>query len=474
MSLSQKAIRASLWSSSIGYIRYFLNLIINIFLARILIPEDFGEYSFVLSFVEILFMPGMLGFSRACIHLQHEKDVFDTGLIINGTVALSLFFIGIIAAFISRLYFSYDMFLMIIILCLSKTIRMPTNLQIAHFEKDLNFKMSMLIVSISSILALFTSLILAMRGFGKWSLIIREILLSSLILILALIFSPHQFHFKYNKETAKKILRYSSNIFLLRVSEILFLRLPKFLMGIFSGIQILGFYERSMFLANLPNATIGHFYTNVLFSVFSKVKDDNKKISYGLDWNLFFICRIMFFTGLIFFLFSKPVILTILGDNWIEATPYFKGFALYILAIPLYSSIKHVFLARGNVTHVIITRFIMLFICAAGITWIKVMNQSWIILPWIISIAHIVGVTFLSFTIHKSGIRVKWLTVLLLPSFLTLLLLFLHYNILVTYNIAWFFSVAIYTLIWISIIFIFEHKKIRPFLSSNLFSKQAK
>jgi len=289
----------------IRYTFFFVQFAGNLWLARILVPEDFGLFALAMSISEIIFMLGGFGFARACIQLQNEPDIFDTGLILTGIVAVGLTGIGLTAAYVSHYAFSDNVAVFLAVLSVMKLLQMPSALYLAYLEKDFSFRRSALIPGVSRSIGMVVAIALAMSGWGMWCLLIREVTALGLVFLGSVLLSPYKFNFSFNRISAGKIIRFSFGIFFVRMSEVMFGRVPNLLMGSFAGITVLGYFERSLYVPRLVNVMLSQLYGKVGFAVYSKVKDQPERIGRGLELSLFWLSRIVFLPAVFVFLYPR-------------------------------------------------------------------------------------------------------------------------------------------------------------------------
>ncbi len=337
MSLAKIAVWGGIWSAGINYVGFGLNLVGNIILARLLMPEDFGVFALALSIIDMLFILGGFGFAQACIQLQDEEDVFSTGLLLTWLVAIVLALLGASAAWIGSYFYTSEVILFVLILCPLKSLGFPCSIYLAFLEKNFSFRRSALIRTLGRSVAVLVSIVTAMYGFGVWSLLVRESLSLIFIFSGALVFSSLQFKLCYNQKTAGKIFKFSVDMFFLRMSEILFYRAPVFLLGTFGGITLLGLFERSQFLVFSSNKLLQNFHSTVAFPVYSKVQHNKVKLSEGVRFILWFVVRLIIPVVLCVLFFPETILVLVLGTQWSDAAFIFKGFSFLLLPYSSYS-----------------------------------------------------------------------------------------------------------------------------------------
>ncbi|MCH8010904.1 MAG: oligosaccharide flippase family protein [Candidatus Marinimicrobia bacterium] len=406
---------------------FFVTFAGNLWLVRLLVPEDFGIFALALSVVEIVSILGGLGISLACIQLQDEPDVFDTGHLLAWGLALALALLGLATAGILRTlsFYSSTVINFIAVLAPINALTIPASVHIASMDRALSFRRSALSSSVGPVVGIGLALALALYGGGVWSLLCKQVAASGIGFLVAVQFSQHSFRFAFHKSTALKIWKYSVNMFFQRMSEILTSRLPNFLLGTIAGIGVLGFFERSKYLSQLQNTILDPFFGKVAFATYSKVRTDKHKISIGLELNLFWSARIAIVTGVLVFFFPDLIITTVLGNQWSGAAEYFRGLSLYIAAISLFSPMVFALMAQGRMFIITLSNLFGLGIILVGIWLAWYLGGHWVLVPWFISAGTIVGVVMLGFSTLQHGLKIRWLRILGLPALLVLISTFM-------------------------------------------------
>jgi len=150
---------------------------------------------------------------NSCIALQEEPDVFDTGMFLSLFLAAILVLLGFAVSTLAPLFYNKEMVTFLLILCLIKPFDFPISIYSASLEKGFLFKRNSIIRGLAGSSGLIIALSLAFVGFGVWSLLAREGLTVLFLLVGMIIFSNYKFSFRFNRETAVKIWRYSYRMF---------------------------------------------------------------------------------------------------------------------------------------------------------------------------------------------------------------------------------------------------------------------
>ncbi|MCF7870426.1 MAG: oligosaccharide flippase family protein [Candidatus Omnitrophica bacterium] len=423
MSITKRALRGAFWTAIVKYFGFFITFIGNLWLARLLVPEDFGIMALALSVVEIIFIVSGLGIAQACIHLQREPDVFDTGHLIAWGISIGLSVIAITATIILQKMSLYSSTVIIFIFCIAvvKILSIPTTIYLASLDRDLFFRRGAFISIIGPVFGILIALFLAINGRGVWSLLWKQIVTITLAFLTAFYFSSHVFRLNFNKSTAVKIIKYSINMFLQRLAQILNNRLPNIILGAMGGTGILGFYERSKYLAQLQNSAVNPFFGKIAFATYSKVKNNKVKVSRGLELNLFWILRIGVLTGILVLFFPKLIIATVLGSQWAEASEYLRGLSGFIIANSFLGPLSSALFAAGIIFPITLSRIIATCIVLVGLFTAWYLGDKWFLVSWFFSLGMIQAALIALIVSKRHKLSINWAKIIKLPVYLTII-----------------------------------------------------
>src|SRR3990167_5039565 len=175
--ITRKFVHASLWTALNSYCFFILNFIGQIFLAKLLIPQDYGLYAFALGIVEISLM--FLGFSNTSgfINSEGKQADFDVCFKLNLISSALLLLIGLcgpLVALILHETLSHGFFFTLV--CFSQCILLFAYVWMAPLQKSLDFKKVSWYNGLCSSLSLLIGVGAAKLHFSYWSLGIRDVL----------------------------------------------------------------------------------------------------------------------------------------------------------------------------------------------------------------------------------------------------------------------------------------------------------
>ena len=178
--LAQRTISGMLWNSLQRFGTLSISFLVNLVLARLLSPEDFGCIGMLMVFIAVAnaFIDG--GFGAALIQKKFptQEDystVFYWNLVLSAVLFITLFFAAPAIARFYKIPLLCDVLrVQSSILILNAFYLVPSNI----LRKKLEFKSLAKVSIVSSLLSAVIGITLALCGFGVWSLVANMFFLS--------------------------------------------------------------------------------------------------------------------------------------------------------------------------------------------------------------------------------------------------------------------------------------------------------
>jgi O-antigen/teichoic acid export membrane protein len=256
-----------------------LNFIGGIFLARMLIPDDFGVIAYISAIVAFIMLFQSFKVVNYIIHCDgdsfHTKEIKSAVFIqYIANIIIGILFILVYYLFLEGNY--KDIFL---ILAASNFISGFFSIYDGVYIKDMRFFALGIIKFFSSLTAYIVSIYLAVNDFGIYSLVNLLSIKTLLPNILKFAFSYHYIYPEYSALYSKKILSFFKFSFLSSLYNQSTNIMTVFTIKFFSTVSNLGFYDKSKGLASFVNNFIESVIGIVSAPVFSNRKDDKNKLS---------------------------------------------------------------------------------------------------------------------------------------------------------------------------------------------------
>lgn len=316
-----------------------VQFIIQIILARLLSPNDYGTIALVSIFIAISNVFVESGFSLAILQKKNYSDqdantAFTISLIISIIIYVFLF---VFAPFISNIYNNNSLILIIRILSITLIIGALNSVQVAVVSKEFAFKalfrLSVISVTISGIIGI----VLAYLGFGVWSLVFQQLimkLMSTVLFYFTLNWKPQ---FQYNSNSMLSLYHFGSKILISNLISTIYTNLYGLIIGKLYSSKLLGYYNRADQFPNVIAVNLSSSLQSVLLPAMSTYQDNKTQLIYILRKTISSIYFFIFPMMIGILLCANEIIVVLLTDKWIAAVPFLQLLCLYYLMTPLQS-----------------------------------------------------------------------------------------------------------------------------------------
>ena len=364
-----------LYTSISKYVGIFVSLIITAVLARLLPPSDFGIIavaSIMINFVNLLtdFGLGPAIVQNDTLSKTDLRNLFSF-TIITAIIASIIVFMS--SNFVAKYYENTRLINVVRLLALNVIFVTINIIPNALLLKAKKFRLIAIRTLIMQILSGAIGIITAYMGMGIYALVIQSILSSFGILIFNYTQNPIKPVLSIQKVSLNKVLNFSLFQFLSQIFNYFTKDIDKLLIGKYSGLKELGYYEKSYRLMQLPVGNLSYVFTPVMQPVFREYQHDLNTMFHKYAVILCALSQIAFPLSTYLFFESYDLIYIIYGSQWTPAVSTFKWLSLGIGFNILLSSSGPMFLVSNNVKmsffNCIIEFLISISCISIGILW---------------------------------------------------------------------------------------------------------
>lgn len=349
-SLKQKTIKNVFWSIGDQFANQGIQLILQIILARLLIPEHFGIIGMILVFIVISNIIIDSGFSQALIREQ-EATQTDFSTIFYFNVLLSLLLYGVLyslAPLISAFFNEPQLVLILRVLSLSLIINALSIIQRTLLAKNIDFKSQTIINLISGVLSGVTAIVLALSGFGVWSLVIKTLSLQFFQLIFLWIFNNWRPALIFDFNSIKRLFGFSSNLMLSGLISIIYSNIYFIVIGKIYSVTQLGYYTNSVKITEAASLSITTALQRVTYPILSTIQDEDVRLKYGFKKIIRISAFINFPIMVGLAAIADSLVYVLFGDRWMPMVIYFQLLCIAGMLYPLHAIDLNILQIKGK------------------------------------------------------------------------------------------------------------------------------
>lgn len=333
--MSKNDFKSGVLFSAFGkYSNFFINMLINAFLSRILTPEDYGIVTIVQIFLIFFDMLADMGFGPAVIQ-NRTLDDDDISVIFKFSIIISLG-LGLFFALLGQpvnIFYGEDVFVPVFIIMGFEVffyglLIVPR----AILLKKKDFKTVNLVEVAANVIYGIVAIILAILNYNYYSIIIGRVV--KILCMYGFYYTRTKINYKtkLRKEPIIKIWAFARNQFLFNFINYFSRNLDNILIGRYMGSTSLAYYNKSYQTSVYPNQLL----TGILSPVIQPIMSDYQDRKHIIKDVYLKVVRLLGDIGIPLSIFcyfaARDIILFIYGNQWVESIAVFQ-----ILSISIWS-----------------------------------------------------------------------------------------------------------------------------------------
>ena len=363
--LGRRFARGALYVGAANWITYVVNFAIAILVARILGPEEYGVYAFVVAINEFVNIVNGMAVAPALVQSREEsRELYDTGYAISfgqGVVGL------LIALMIVPFYLDEgtDVAWFIVLLGVARFGVLLADVVTARLDRQVRYGAIAAIQLATRSLPNLLCLALAWWGFEAWSLIIRDLLVAFVPLLLTHITAGWWFSGHVTRDAFRTILAYSGPMLFARTADLVLVRADRLVVASLLGTRAVGLYHQARFVADaglLATTPV----SRVTFNVYSRLQDEPERLARAFALVNFCVIRGFFAFGAVLLVVPDTLVWLLLGEEWAEVAPLLRALGVYAAVGPLLQNMFILLYARAAIWDGVKTRLVQLAVLLPG------------------------------------------------------------------------------------------------------------
>ena len=338
-SLKTKTLSGLLWSFIEHLSKLGLTFIIGIILARLLTPSEFGIIGMVTIFVGLSQSLVDSGFTQALIRRNNCTQAdYCTVFYFNLIAGLFLYFVLYFCAPVISLFFKEpELILIIRVISFGILINAFSMVHRAILTREINFKLQTKISIISSSLSSLIAIVMAYNDYGVWSLVCKSLVGFFFTSLLLWTWNKWRPSLVFSRNSFKEMFSFGYKLMLSGLLDGLYRNVYLIVIGRFFSAADLGFYTRAEQFNNLPSQNVTGVIQRVSYPVLTKIQDDLPRLKIAYQ-KIIKSTMLLSFTAMIILAASaKPLILTLIGEEWLPSVVYLQLLSFIGMQYPLHA-----------------------------------------------------------------------------------------------------------------------------------------
>lgn len=431
--LKEKTAQGLVWSALNSGMTQLLNLVIGIFLARMLLPGDYGIVGVLTIFTAIAGCLQASGFTQGLINLkQPTANDYNSVFWFNTTVSLVLYAILFCCAPLIAWFFHQPVLVGVSrFVFLSFVISSFGIAQNAYMVKNMMQRE----IAISSVLALVVSgsvgLLLAFLDKAYWSLAWQQVVYITVLNAGRYYYADWRPSLHIDMGPVKRMFRFSVKILFTNIINTLSQHLLTFIFGHLFHINTVGNYSQANKWNTMASSTISNTLGQVAQTVLVSVEDERER-ELRIFRKMLRLTAFLSFPALFgLSLVSREFILCLLKDKWADAIPLLQILCVGGAFLPFYTLYQNLAISNRrsdlymwcNIAQIVAQLAIVLLLSRYGIMVIVYAYTAFTIgwlLVWQLIARRLIGLRFWHLLLDTMPFMLAALAVMAATYFLTI------------------------------------------------------
>ena len=339
MTLKQKTVSGVIWSIFDSFASNGIQFIVGIILARILSPREFGLIGMLTIFIALSQSFIDSGFTNALIRKKDcTQTDYSTVFYFNFVIGIIFYFIlFFFAGSISAFFNEPQLELLLQVLGLGLILNALGMIQRTILTKNINFKLQTRISVVASTLSGVIAISVAYNGFGVWSLVVLTLSRFGFTSIFLWMWAKWKPSLIFSIESFKDLFSFGSKLLISGLIDTAYRNVYYLIIGKYFSAVELGYYTRADQFQALPSKQLTGIFGRVSYPILSTIQDDVTKLRTAYTQIIKTTMFITFVLMLGMSAIAKPMIITLIGEQWLPSVIYLQMLCFVGMFYPLHA-----------------------------------------------------------------------------------------------------------------------------------------
>lgn len=327
-------------------VQFFLQVI----LARLLMPKDYGILAIVAIFITIAGIFVQSGLSTALIQ---KKDVgegdFSSVFYLSLLISILLYIVLFIASPAIAVFFAEPQLVWVLrIVSLTLLLGAFVSVQYAVIARKMQFKKlfysSLGAVTISGT----TGIAMAYSGYGVWALVGQQLINQLSIVIILWFIVPWRPGRFFSVQGLIILFSFGWKLLVSSLIESAYKNLSSLIIGRLYNTSMLGFYDKGRNIPGMIIINVNGSIQSVMFPAFAFYQDDRERVKSMMRRSITTGCFVIFPMMIGLAAVAEPLVVVLLTDKWLPAVPFIRIFCFGYALWPIHTANLQVINALGR------------------------------------------------------------------------------------------------------------------------------
>lgn len=316
-----------------------VQLVLQLYLARLLGAERYGELGIMVIFTNIANVFIQRGFNTALIQNKDvkEEDYSSVFWLTMGIASVLYGILFISAPLIAVIFDSPNIILPFRVICLILFPGALNSIQIAKISREMDFRKIFFGNVAGIVISGVVGIVIARNGGGLWALVAQTLINTTVACIVMYAQTRIKIKMHVDWERIKVLFSFGWKLLLSSLIDTIYQDIRSIVVGVKYKKATLGYYDRGKqfphFIINAVNLTV----QSVMLPAMSDKQDDKSKVK-ALMKNSMIISAYTIFPAMAgLAAVASTVVELILGEGWLPCVPYMQIYCFTFAFYPVHS-----------------------------------------------------------------------------------------------------------------------------------------
>lgn len=317
-----------------------IQFIVQIILARLLLPEVYGTVALVTVFINLAQVFVQSGLGTALIQKKEAEDVDFTSVffVSLGLSAVLYVLLFVFAPVIAGFYRNTELIPVLRVLGLVLFFGAVNGIQNAWVSRNMLFK-TLFKSSLGALAISGTAgIVAAYMGLGVWALVIQQLVNQACITVIMWFTVKWRPIRTFSFQRVKALFSFGYKLLISALIDTMYRELRTLVIGRFFASSLLGFYNRGEQFPKLIMSNIDGSIQTVMLPAMSAHQDDKEHVKAMMRRAIKTSSFIMFPMMVGMAVVAEPMVRLLLTDKWLPAVPFLQVFCFSYMLWPIHTA----------------------------------------------------------------------------------------------------------------------------------------
>lgn len=349
-SLRNKTLSGSFWSLADNLAGSGITFLVGLVLARLLSPEEYGVIGIIMIFIAVFNSIVDSGFSNALIRKNDADDTdYNTVFFFNLMISVLLFFILYFSANAISAYFKIPILVPVTkVMASIVIINAFAIIQRTILVKNIDFKTQMKVSLIASVVSGVVGIGMAIMGYGVWSLVGQQISRQLMNSVFLWIFNKWRPGLTISGKSFKELFGFGWKLLVSGLIDTIWKQIYQVVIGKCYSAETLGHYTRAEQFNQIFSSNLTAVVHRVSYPALSKIQDEKERLKQAYRKVIKTTMLVTFPCMLGLAAVAKPMILVLIGEQWLPCVPYLQIICFSGMLYPLHALNLNMLQVKGR------------------------------------------------------------------------------------------------------------------------------